>query len=330
MNCKEWWMATCVMALAVGVGQAQEKQSKFSPPKPSPQVLYIPPVPAVPELTLQLVGLEAVGCKTAAQAVQAAEVKGKSCTSCGGCAAANPADCCGECVKSKREVFASGSTEGTAHKVKKVKKIKKPAAQEYFIVAPPPPPMTAQFGGYGYAPSPAPQPAVQQVVELSTPEQPMMVFRAVSKINSVKCDSGCDTPIQQTKHETHGSIAIGLGLSLTGCSIPTVDVKTFGQLEMECGGCTAKCDKMTLDMPGGHEWTVTAVGKQVVVTGPSFKASCDSFARTTSENSFPGFILQGHVHLHHGKNGMKVDVESEQVSLVLRDGKVEVRTVTAP
>jgi len=330
MNRKEWWMATCVLALAVGVGQAQDKQSKSSP-KSAPRVLYIPPVPPSPELTLELLGLEAVGCKTGAQAVQAADAKGKCCTSCDGCAASNPAGCCGECVKSKRDVFASGCSEGCTPAVKKVKKVKKPAAYEYFIVAPPVPPMPAQIGpGIIYTPGPVMPAAATPPMEFSTPDQPMMVFRAVTKIKTVECASGCDTAVQQTKHDTHGSIAIGFGLNLTGCSIPTVDVKTFGQLEIECGGCVAKCEQMRLNMPDGKDWTVAAVGMQVVVSGPSFKASCDSFARTTSEGLLPGFILQGHVHLHHGKSGMKVDVESEQVFLVLRDGKVEVHTVTAP
>ena len=329
MNHKEWWMAICVLALAVGVGQAQDKQTKASP-KPAPRVLYIPPVPPSPELTLELLGLQAVGCKTGAQAVQAAEVKGKCCTSCEGCAASYSTGCCGECVKSKRDVFASGGSEGCTPAVKKVKKVKKPAAHEYFIVAPPVPPMPAQIGPrIIYTPGPVLPACATPVMEFSTPDQPMMVFRAATRSKAVECGGG-DNAVHQTKHDTHGSIAIGFGLSLTGCSIPTVDVKTFGQLEVECGGCVAKCEHMTLNMPDGKEWTVAAVGKQVVVSGPSFKASCDSFARTTAEGLLPGFILQGHVHLHHGKSGMKVDVESEQVFLVLRDGKVEVHTVTAP
>jgi hypothetical protein len=329
MNRKEWWMAACALALAVGVGQAQEKPTKSSP-KPAPQVLYIPPVPPVPELTLQLVGLEAVGCKAGIQAVQTAEAKGKCCTSCDNSTATNPAECCGECIKSKREVFASGCAESCTPTVKKVKKVKKPATQDYFIVAPPAPAMPAHIGpGIIYTPGPAIPASATTVMEFSIPDQPMMVFRAATKIKHAECASGCDTSVQQTKHESHGRIAIGFGLRLTGCSIPTVDVKTSGPLEIECGGCVARSEQMTLSMPGGTDWTVTALGNQVVVSGPSFKASCDSFARTTSEG-LPGFVLRGNVHLHHGKSGMKVDLESDQVFLVLRDGKVEVHTVTAP
>jgi hypothetical protein len=330
MNRNECLMAVCALALAVGVGQAQEKQTKPTP-KPAPPVLYIPPIPPAPELALELAGLEAVGCKVCAQQVQAAEAKGTYCTGCEGCATAKPGECCGECVKSKRDRFATEGYE-IVPVVKKSKKIKKNAVQEYFIVAPPPvPPIPSQFTpNVVYTPAhPMPIATTSSVILAAPAAEPIMVFRAASKTKSVSC-GGCDTQVQQAKHETHGSITFGLGITRTGYVVSGLEVKTQGELEIECGsGCVAKCDRMTLNMPGAKEWTITAIGKQVVISGPSLQATCDSLARSNCEGG-TCFMLQGHVHLHHGKNGMKADVESEQVRLVVHGGMVEVHTVTAP
>jgi hypothetical protein len=327
MNRNECLMAACALALVVGVGQAQEKQTKPTP-KPTPPVLYIPSISPAPQLALELAGLEAVGCKLCAQQVQAAEAKGKCCTGCEGCATAKP----GECVKSKRDLFANEGYE-IVPVVKKSKKIKKNAVQDYFIVAPPmpAPPMPPQYApNVVYAPAPPmPIATASSVVYPAPVAEPMMVFRAASKSKAVGC-SGCDTQVQQAKHETHGSVTFGLGITSTGYVVSGLEVKTQGELEIECGsGCVAKCDRMTLNMPGAKEWTITAIGKQVVISGPSLQASCDSLARSDCDGG-TCFTLQGHVHLHHGKKGMKADVESEQVRLMVREGMVEVHTVTSP
>jgi hypothetical protein len=271
--------------------------------------------------------MEAVGCKQCAQAVQAAEVKSKGCTACDGCSAVKQGECCGECAKSKHDTFASGCT-GEVVPVKKAKKSKKIGLQDYYIVAPPAPQMPPHIGPIAISVPTSFLPTAMSVAmpPMPAPAQPMMVFRAASGAKATEC-KGCDSAVQQTKHETHGSITLGIGLNLAG--VPQVHVETHGALEIDCGGCVASCEQMNLSMPGGKDWTIATTGKQVVVTGPSFKASCDTLARTTSEGA-ACFMLQGHVHLHHGKSGMKADIESEQVRLVIHDGMVEVQTVTAP
>jgi hypothetical protein len=333
MNRTEWWMAACVAALVVGVGvgRAQEKSPSQPTPSPVPKVLYVPAVPADP-LTLECMSLEAIGCKIGIPAVQAAET---NCRSCPTCKQGKENDCCGECAKSKKDVFASG---GEDRPVKKVKKIKKRGNVEYFQIAvpmpapcmlppPPTPPMTiCAPGPYAACPNnmmmPVPAPPVAE---------PMMVFRAVSHAKHGACGSNnCDSDVQQAKHETHGKITFGIGVGLTSGGVPMVQVERAGQLEIDCGGpCRATCEKMTLHLLGGKEFTIATTGKQVVVTGPSLKATCDTLSRTESEGSFC-LLMQGHVYLHHGKAGMKADVESEQVRLLIHDGMVEVHTITTP
>jgi hypothetical protein len=332
MKRTEWWMATCVLALVVGVGvgRAQEKSAQPAP-NPVPKVLYVPALPSDP-LTLECVGLEAVGCKFGVPAVQAAEAKCKGCTCSAACCQGKLDDCCGECAKSKKEAFASG---GEDRPVKKVKKIKKSGKIEYFVPvpvppimpAPPAPPMTI------CAPSPyAPCPNNMLMPIPAQPAlEPMMVFRAASHEMQSACGSrNCDSGVKQTKHETHGKITFGIGLGLTNGGVPVVQVASASQLEIDCGGlCKATCEQMTLQVPGGRELTIATMGKQVVVTGPSLKATCDTLARSESEGSLC-LLMQGHVHMHHGKAGMKTDVESEQVRLLIHDGMMEVHTVTTP
>jgi hypothetical protein len=398
MNRNEWLMAACTLALAVGVGQAQEKQTKTTP-KETPRILYIPSVPPTPELTLKLAGLEAVGCKVCTQPVQAAEAKGNCCSGCKGCAAVKKGGCCEECAKSKSNGFAVDCAAPAAPAVKKTKKVKKAAVNDCFYITPPPPAPPVGYvpcppmpvvnssvferyyaGGFGslrgftfrgacpdaahlnnieyqcpttagdliylqtFVDSGTVQPpvpikdyrvsagqGVRVVVPMLGPTpfaEPMMVFRAVSKPKAG--EGGCDTEVRQTKHETHGSITFGLGFTRTGVLVSGVEIKPQGELEIDCGNaCVAKCERMTLNMPGAKGWTVTALGSQVVISGRSIHATCDTLTRTTCEGG-TCFIMQGHVHLHHGKSGMKADVESEQVRLEVRDGMVEVHTVTTP
>jgi hypothetical protein len=221
--------------------------------------------------------------------------------------------------------------------VKKVKKIKKKGNVEYFQIAVPmpapsilPPPPSPPITIYSPAPySPCPNNLLMPVPAPAVPES-TMVFRSVSYAKHAACGSStCDPGVQHVKHETHGKITFGIGLGLNG-GVPVVQVERAGQLEIDCGGqCTATCEKMTLHLPGGKELTVATTGSQVLVTGPSLKAICDTLSRTESEGSLC-LLMQGHVHLHHGKAGMKADVESEQVQLLIHDGTVEVHTVTTP
>lgn len=327
MNRNEWWMATCVAALVVGVGvgQAQEKPAKPRP-IPAPQVFYVPPIPLAHPLALQLAGLEAIGCKVCVPAVQAAEAKCKSCTGCAECGQAKTGECCSECAQSKTGQFACDGA-GQCVPVKKVKKSKKSAPHDYFQIAVPPlmPPQCVPITIY--APAPAVPCPNNMLMPIPAPTEPMMVFRSASHAKASACGScGCDSGVQQAKHETHGKFSIALGLGLTH-GVPVVQLTTSGQLEIECGaGCKMKCEHMTLSMPDGKELTVATIGKQVVVSGPSLKAMCDSLTRCGSESSIC-LTLQGHVRLHQGKDGMKTDVEAEQVRLFMHDGRMEVHTV---
>jgi hypothetical protein len=333
MNRNECWMAACVTALVVGVsvGQAQEKPAKPQP-TPAPKVFYIPPVPFDHPLALELVGLEAVGCKVCASAIQTDDANCKSCAGCAECAQAKTGGCCTECVKSNTAVFAS-DCDGSCAPLKKAKKRKAGDLRDYFQIAVPPPcmPMPPQGIPVAIYASPAVgRCPVSVPLPMPTPAEPMMVFRAASHANASACGScGCNSGVQQAKHDTGGKIGIAVSLGLTH-AVPQVQVATAGHLEIECGGqCKASCEKMTIHMPGGKELTIAPMGKQVVVSGPALSATCDTLARSECNGSLC-LVLEGHVHLHHGKAGMKADVESEQVRLVLHGDVVEVHTVTSP
>ena len=139
MKHSECWMATCVLALVVGVGvgRAQEKPAKPEPVT-VPPVVYFPPVPPAHALTAELAAMEAAGCKASSPAVPAAEAKCKTCTGCAACTQTKTDDCCGDCAKSKKDAFASGGS-GECAPPKKVKKAKRIKDVEYFQIAVPPP-----------------------------------------------------------------------------------------------------------------------------------------------------------------------------------------------
>jgi hypothetical protein len=316
-------MAACVLALAVGVGvgQAQEKPAVAVPP-PAPKVLYIPPVPPAYPLLNELAGLEAVGCKVC---VEAAEAKSKPCACSEACGSAKKTEGCAKCAENKKGCCASGTCDDCCA-TKKVKKRKKVGTQDFFMIAaPPPPPMpmmppTAPVTIYSSTPiaaCPAP-------VCMPTPAEPMMVFRACNRESAAGCAG-----VQQAKHEHGGKFEIDINLGLAKCSVPVMHTST-AQLEIECGSqCKATCEQMTLHVPGGKQLAIATAGKQVVLIGPALKATCDSLMRCGVDGGLC-LMLQGHVHLHHGKDGMKADIDSEQVRLVIHDGMVEVHTVTTP
>ena len=337
MKRNEYWMAACVLAIVVGVGvgRAQDRPAKHES-VPVPPVRHFPPIPPDHPLAAELAAMEAAGCKVAVPAVQEAEAKCKSCPGCSACSEAKHGDCCGECTKRKSDAFASGGA-GENKPAKKIKKLKQPRDVDFFQIAVPPPPLPLAPPGvpvaiYTSGPMAGCPNNVPVAIPLPAPAaEPVMVFRAASKDSATACGAkGCTSGLQQANHETHGEFTFGIGLSLTGASIPFVQLASFGQLEIECGDhCKATCETMTLHLANGEQLSIAPVGKQVAVTGPSLKATCDTLAKTTS-NSALCLMLQGHVRLHHGKAGMKADVESEQVRLVLRDGTVEVHTLTTP
>ncbi|HMF14781.1 MAG TPA: hypothetical protein VKE94_20845 [Gemmataceae bacterium] len=332
MNRRELWLAGCVLGLVagVGVGRAQDK----TPPEavPMPVVVSVPALPTSP--ALQCVSLEAVGCKLAAPAVQA---RCPSCTGCAACAQSKSDDCCGECAKCKRDTFASeGADEPAAPK--KVKKIKRTKAVDYFQIAVPAPPIpVAQPGAPIAVYAPVPIGTCPNNLPIAMPpplpptSEPVMVFRAAAFHETCGHeDKSCGSSVRQTKHESSQSIAVGIGLKLAGGLTPVVQLSTVGQLEIECSdACKATCQNMTLRLANGEQLTIAPVGKQVAVTGPSLKATCDTLARTNANGAL-SLLLQGHVHLHHGKTGMKAEIESEQVRIVLHDGLMELHTFTLP
>src|SRR5215831_6257153 len=252
-------MATCVLALVVGVGvgRAQEKPAKPEP-VPVPPVVYFPPIPPSQPLTAELAAMEAAGCKVSFQAIPAAEAKCKTCTGCGACAQTKTDDCCSDCAKRKKDAFASGCG-GACTPPKKAKKTKRIRDVEYFQLAVPPPfPPTPIPQPCAYVPvhGPAPMAGYPNNVPVAIPipappvAEPIMVFRAVSKISATACGSnGCSSGVQQAKHEAHGKITLGIGLSLTGNGMPFVQAVSAGQLEIECGSqCKATCETMTLHL----------------------------------------------------------------------------------
>ena len=322
MNRNEWWLAACVLALALGVGlgQAQEKPAVIVP-APVPRVA--PPMPTPCPIVHELVGLEAMGCKICVQAAEAKSKSGACCESCGNC---TKCECCAKCAEAKKGSCPSACSDDCSAP-KKVKKRKKANVQDFFMIAAPPPPPMPMIPP---APpitiySPTPVPSCPAPVCMPAPAEPMMVFRACQHDSTAGCGSG----VQQAKHERGGKFEIDISLGLAKCSVPVMHAST-SQLEMECGGqCKATCEQMMLHLPGGKQLTIASSGKQVVVTGPALKATCDSLTRCGADGGLC-LMLQGHVHLHHGKDGMKADIDSEQVRLVIHDGAVEVHTMTKP
>jgi hypothetical protein len=324
MNRNELWLATCVLALAlgVGIGQAQEKPAVAVPP-PAPKVLYVPPVPPACPLLHELAGLEAIGCK---MCVEVTEAKAKSCACCEASGTNTKCECCAKCAEAKKGTCAGAYSEDCCAP-KKVKKRKKVSTQDFLMIAAPPsPPMpmippTAPITIY----SPAPVPTCPAPVCMPAPAEPMMVFRACQHDST----SGCGSGVQQAKHEHGGKFEIDINLGFPRCTVPVAHASS-SQLEIECGSqCKATCEHMMLHLPGGKQLTIATAGKQVVVTGPTLKATCDSLTRCGADGGLC-LMLHGHVHLHHGKDGMKADIDSEQVRLVIHDGAVEVHTVTTP
>src|SRR5229473_7038465 len=124
-------------------------------------------------------GLGGRGLQTMHPGSPAREAKNKGCAACEGCCAAQQGECCGECVKSKHEVFPVMCT-GEYVPIQKAKKSKKKSGQDYFIVAPIAQPMPPQCGPIAIATS-MPMPP------MPAPQQPMMVFRVASASKASEC-----------------------------------------------------------------------------------------------------------------------------------------------
>jgi hypothetical protein len=327
MNRREYWLAACVLALAAGVGIGRGQEPAQEPELiPPPRVLFIPPVP--PALAVELAGLEAAGCKSCTQASATAKAKCQGCSGCSDCSCCQEAGCCDKCGKKKKtDKFASESVPA-----KKSKKSKKHGVQDFIMVAVPPPPMPPMpvccppMASCPYCSAPA-----MAVSVPSMPAPPMMVFRAAASASECACSEGrCGSFIQQTKHETDGKINVEVHLGVVSAGGTIKSQSSAGQLEIDCGaGCTAMCERMSLQVPGGQKVTIATSGKQVTVEGPSFRAICDTLARDNSGNCMC-LMLQGHVRLHQSKSGSKTEIESEQVRLVVMEGLMEIHTVCAP
>src|SRR5262249_6735819 len=245
------------------------------------------------------------------------------CTDCAGC---------GKCAETTKESFASGCGAECVP-AKKVKKSKKTGSKDHFLIAfpPPAPPMSMAPQAVPiaiYAPAPIGTCPMSVACPVPAPPALTMVFRASGHAGASACgEHGCESGVKHAKYESTGKIAIDLNFGLARVHMP-VKREAAGELEVECGpGCRATCKDMTLHLPGGKQFTIATAGKQVVITGPSLKASCDSLTRTDTNGSLC-LHLHGHVRLHQGKDGMRTDIESDQVELVLMDGMVEVHTVT--
>jgi hypothetical protein len=315
MKRSEWWMAACIVLLALGINiaRAQDSYTRGQQNPPAPELLPIP------KCYTQAVGLppcshdqgcctDAVGCKACSKATHAAQTK------CEGCEA-----CCKQAKKPKKVKHA-------------------PTVERVLLTPPPAPPMM---------PVPSPVPVTVYVPNAAalanapwcTPmpappvplAAPMMVFRAAAHSSQAACGSACDHGVEHAKYEiSGGSYAFNFDF---GFPIPSETKKheaNTAKLEIECGGlCKASCEKMTLHLGEHQDVTIATTGKQVSITGPSFKATCDNLTRCGAEGCLC-LLLQGHVHMHHDKGTVKSSMECDELRILLEDGHMEISIVSAP
>jgi hypothetical protein len=89
------------------------------------------------------------------------------------------------------------------------------------------------------------------------------------------------------------------------------------------------CDEMVLQV-GQESLKVGTSGKQILVGGSFVSGTADAVSRNPNDGSL---LLEGHVKMHYGKGGQKVDVAAEHVVVGAADGRIEVKglgSVTAP
>jgi hypothetical protein len=79
-------------------------------------------------------------------------------------------------------------------------------------------------------------------------------------------------------------------------------------------------ENMVLQL-GQEPLKVSVVDKQVHVCGNFVKGSADTITRNTADGSL---VLEGHVKMHYGKEGKKVEVAAEHVVVGIADGRIEV------
>jgi hypothetical protein len=72
---------------------------------------------------------------------------------------------------------------------------------------------------------------------------------------------------------------------------------------------------------GPEPLKVCVADKQVHVSGNFIKGSADTIGRNAANGNL---VMEGHVKLHYGKEGKKVEVAADQVVVNITDGRVEV------
>jgi hypothetical protein len=311
MKRRDWWLAACVvtLALGVGIGRAQEKIT-------APELL-----PA-PKVCTQAVGLppcaheqgcctDATGCKACTKAMQTAQIKCEGCEAC-------------------------------SKQAKKTKKVKHVPVDRFVMPPPPAPPMmpvsspmpitvfvpnpaASYGGGWGTPMAVPPMPAPPM------PAANMMVFRASGHSTQSACSSDCEHGVEHAKYEiAGGSYAINVDFGFPIAPAAKKHEISTGKLEIDCGGpCKASCEKMTLHLGENQDVTIATMGKQVSLIGPSFKATCDNLTRCGADGCLC-LMLQGHVHLHHDKGAMKSTMECDEIRILLEDGHMEISMMSAP
>src|SRR5262249_691801 len=185
MKRREWWMAACLVALALGVsiGRAQERLS-------APELL-----PA-PKVCTQAVGMppccsengcctDAAGCKACSKATHTAQTKCEGCEAC-------------------------------SKQAKKTKKAKHAPTMERFVMPLPPAPPMIPFPSPRPITAPVPQPTARAAMPGATPMPvppmpapqmatgSMMVFRASAHATQATCGSDCEHGVEHAKYEIAG------------------------------------------------------------------------------------------------------------------------------
>jgi hypothetical protein len=93
-------------------------------------------------------------------------------------------------------------------------------------------------------------------------------------------------------------------------------------LRAECAGCEMKLTGLQMQLPGCGVFRMATAHKQIQVQGPFLTASADCVAGTDK----PGcFLLEGHVRLHYEKEGRKLEVTADRITVNVTDGRMEIQ-----
>jgi hypothetical protein len=262
--------------------------------------------------------------------------KGKSCCADG--------KCCGCCEKAKSpQVVTVPVPAGSAVQVT----VAPSAGLTYEMpFAPPPPYVSAPcmpplgcgsaWGNPVPPPAPLPPPPVAQFTPAS---QPTMQYIATPGMPV----QGCGTaplappapPVQTVPVSPY--VAEPTPALPQPSSPPMVAPRTFSSWRLRVqvkndhpcllmqwdgnGDTRAFCDEMALQV-GPEPLKVSVANKQVSVSGNFLKGSADTISRNTADGNL---LLEGHVKMHYGREGKKVEVAADQVVVGIADGRVEVR-----